>query len=159
MGYNKKGALACISLRMRWSGENTRIGKGKPFSISISYSLRLLSCDEYSKSLRPFPGPPSPDITDLRALFAGVSGKCLSTIKEEDQFYGLDYRKDGSVFAATGKNHTVRASTEIVGASKGFRGRRVVLRAFCCTCMGCSCGRSICVGEPKCGSPFSDGPD
>lgn len=36
------------------------------------------------------------------------SGKCLSTIKEEDQFYALDYRKDGSVFAATGKNHTVR---------------------------------------------------
>ena len=35
-------------------------------------------------------------------------GKCLSTIKEDDQFYALDYRKDGSIFAATGKNYTVR---------------------------------------------------
>lgn len=37
-----------------------------------------------------------------------MPGKCLSTIKEEDQFYALDYRQDGSVFAASGKNHTVR---------------------------------------------------
>ncbi|CAM9191239.1 unnamed protein product [Ectocarpus sp. 6 AP-2014] len=41
-----------------------------------------------------------------------TSGKCLSTIKEEDQFYALDYRKDGSVFAATGKNHTVHIYDE-----------------------------------------------
>lgn len=36
-----------------------------------------------------------------------AAGKCLSTIKEDDQFYALDYRRDGSIFAATGKNHTV----------------------------------------------------
>ncbi|CAM9250842.1 unnamed protein product [Pylaiella littoralis] len=41
-----------------------------------------------------------------------TSGKCLSTIKEDDQFYALDYRKDGSVFAATGKNHTVHIYDE-----------------------------------------------
>lgn len=42
------------------------------------------------------------------APFVSATGKCLSTIKEDDQFYALDYRRDGSVFAATGKNHTVR---------------------------------------------------
>lgn len=41
-----------------------------------------------------------------------TSGKCLSTIKEDDQFYALDYRRDGSVFAATGKNHTVHIYDE-----------------------------------------------
>lgn len=88
----------------------------------------------YNKSLRLFIilCPPPADVTDglpCVLFFAGVPGKCLSTIKEEDQFYGLDYRKDGSVFAATGKNHTVRSSTETVGASSGLRGDRVVLRA------------------------------
>ncbi|CAM9158576.1 unnamed protein product, partial [Discosporangium mesarthrocarpum] len=42
----------------------------------------------------------------------GTSGKCLNSIAEEDQFYALDYRRDGSVFAASGKNHTVRIYDE-----------------------------------------------
>ncbi|CAM9233946.1 unnamed protein product, partial [Sphacelaria rigidula] len=41
-----------------------------------------------------------------------TSGKCLSTITEDDQFYALDYRPDGSIFAATGKNHTVHIYDE-----------------------------------------------
>lgn len=51
-----------------------------------------------------------------------VSGKCLSTIKEDDQFYGLDYRKDGSIFAATGKNHTVNMNSS---AKKGGGGKQL----------------------------------
>lgn len=45
---------------------------------------------------------------DLVGLFSRKTGKCLSTIKEDDQFYALDFRKDGSIFAATGKKHIVR---------------------------------------------------
>jgi COMPASS component SWD3 len=42
-----------------------------------------------------------------------TSGKCLSTITcEDNQFYALDYRADGAVFAATGKDHTVRLYDE-----------------------------------------------
>ncbi|CAM9669906.1 unnamed protein product [Choristocarpus tenellus] len=36
-----------------------------------------------------------------------TSGKCLNTIEADDQFYALDYRLDGNVFAATGKSHLV----------------------------------------------------
>lgn len=48
-------------------------------------------------------------------------GKCLSTIKEEDQFYALDYRLDGSIFAATGKNHVVSMRVPVYENSVGGR--------------------------------------
>lgn len=54
-----------------------------------------------------------------------MSGKCLSTIKEDDQFYALDYRKDGSVFAATGKNHTVNMN--LFAKSVGWGKQRIWL--------------------------------